>query len=74
MSEALSLADRDIDYFVLVRGQMAASLEMYQELVELMEKHRIEPFIGQVFQWSEAREAFRAQMKQTVPGKIVIKV
>jgi NADPH:quinone reductase-like Zn-dependent oxidoreductase len=53
---------------------MAASLEMYHELVEMMEKHRIEPVVGQVFEWLEAKEAFKALMKQSFPGKIVIKV
>lgn len=53
---------------------MAASLKMYQELVEFMEKHQIEPLIGKVFEWSEAQEAFKALMAQKYPGKIVIKV
>lgn len=53
---------------------MAASLEMYHELVELMEKHRIVPVVGQVFEWTGAKDAFEALMKQSVPGKIVIKV
>uniref|UniRef100_A0A093UXS2 Zinc-type alcohol dehydrogenase-like protein n=1 Tax=Talaromyces marneffei PM1 TaxID=1077442 RepID=A0A093UXS2_TALMA len=57
-----------------IRGQMAASLEMYHELVELTEKHRIEPVVGQVFEWTEAKEAFKALMQQSVPGKIVINV
>ncbi|EED19101.1 isoleucyl-tRNA synthetase, putative [Talaromyces stipitatus ATCC 10500] len=57
-----------------LRGQMAASLVMYHEMVELMEKHKIEPVVGQVFEWSAAKEAFKALMKQSVPGKIVIKV
>jgi NADPH:quinone reductase-like Zn-dependent oxidoreductase len=47
---------------------------MYQELVELMETHKIEPLIGQVFEWTEVREAFTALIKQSFPGKIVIKV
>lgn len=53
---------------------MAASLEMYHELVELMERHKIEPVVGQVFEWTEAKDAFEALMKQLVPGKIVVKV
>lgn len=53
---------------------MAASLEMYHELVELMEKHRIVPVVGQVFDWKAAKDAFEALMTQSVPGKIVIRV
>lgn len=53
---------------------MAASLEMYHELVELMEKHKTQPVVGQVFEWAEAKEAFKALMQQSFPGKIVIKV
>jgi NADPH:quinone reductase-like Zn-dependent oxidoreductase len=53
---------------------MAASLEMYHELVEFMERHKIEPVVGQVSEWTEAKDAFKALMRQSVPGKIVIKV
>jgi len=57
-----------------VRGKLAASRRMSEQLGEMMEKYNIHPVIGKTFEWVEAHQAFEAMKMQNTVGKIVIKV
>ena len=57
-----------------MRGKLAASRLMSQEIGSRMEKYNIHPMIGKTFEWKEAHQAFEAMRMQNTVGKIVIKV
>lgn len=40
----------------------------------MFEEHKLEPMVGQVFEWENAVEAFAVSMGNTAVGKIVIQV
>ncbi|KAH7130344.1 NAD(P)-binding protein [Dendryphion nanum] len=48
--------------------------EMTKGLVEFVEEKGIHPAIGQVFEWEDAKSAFELMGKQSVVGKIVVRV
>jgi D-arabinose 1-dehydrogenase-like Zn-dependent alcohol dehydrogenase len=57
-----------------VRGVFNIKKEHAEAVVNLMNKHQIRPQVGEVFEWEDAKEAFRKSMDWNVVGKIVIKV
>ena len=66
------LMSADFKNFV-VRGQLACSKTMNEDLVRRVEADKIHPVIAKTFEWSEAKEAFALLMNQSEAGKIVIK-
>ncbi|KAF2810547.1 NAD(P)-binding protein [Mytilinidion resinicola] len=56
-----------------VRGSMAMSKEMVEELVKIVEKFDIHPVVSKVFEFDEALKAYEALREQQDIGKIVIK-
>jgi len=46
---------------------------MLQDMVEFVEKKDIHPVIAKVFEWHDAKEAYKAMLDQAFVGKLVIK-
>jgi len=42
--------------------------------VKLFEEHKIQPVVGEVFEWEDAVNAFAVSMDYSVVGKIIIRV
>lgn len=59
---------------VLVRGVIYASIPMLKDMCAFVEEHNIKPVIASVFEWTEAKHAYLAQLNLKTAGKIVIKV
>ncbi|KAK1655005.1 NAD-P-binding protein [Colletotrichum phormii] len=57
-----------------IRGLMYGSLGMLQDLSAFVEKHKIKPIIAEVFEWNDAKLAYKAMLAQGFVGKIVVKV
>jgi len=57
-----------------VRGHLASSKVVQEELVKLIEEHHISPVLGKTFDWKDAPVAFEAMMAQGIVGKIVIRI
>lgn len=57
-----------------VRGVFNIKKEHAEAVVKLMNDHQIQPQVGEVFEWEDAKEAFKKSMDWNVVGKIVIKV
>jgi len=47
---------------------------MMEAILELVSDSRIHPYVGKVFEWGQAKAAFEALVKQSVVGKMVVKV
>jgi hypothetical protein len=56
-----------------VKGIIAFSRKMLEQVVDLVEKHDLHPLI-KVYEWEDAKEAFEQMKGQDFVGKIVIKV
>ncbi len=59
---------------VRLQGIFVGSRQMFEQMNELIEKHRLRPVINKVFKFSEAKEALRTMESGTHFGKIVVKV
>ncbi|KAI8238349.1 hypothetical protein K4K57_000213 [Colletotrichum sp. SAR 10_99] len=57
-----------------IRGLMFGSLEMFQEMSAFVEKNNIKPPVAEVFEWKDAKKAYKALFRQGFVGKIAIKV
>ncbi|KXH38948.1 hypothetical protein CSIM01_06085 [Colletotrichum simmondsii] len=57
-----------------IRGLMYGSLGMLQDLSAFVETHKIKPIIAEVFEWNDAKLAYKAMLVQDFVGKIVVKV
>ncbi|KAI9738615.1 MAG: hypothetical protein M1834_008119 [Cirrosporium novae-zelandiae] len=57
----------------IIRGVLGIAKAHLEKLVEMVEEHDIHPVIAQTYPWAEAKDAFRALMKQQAVGKIVIR-
>ncbi|KAK1469715.1 menadione-induced gene-6 [Colletotrichum melonis] len=57
-----------------IRGLMYGSLGMLQDPSAFVETHKIKPIIAEVFEWNDAKLAYRAMLAQEFVGKIVVKV
>lgn len=62
-----------LTYCLLVRGLMNGSLGMLQDMAEFIERKNIHPVIAEVYEWHDAKEAYKTMLKQSFVGKIVIK-
>ena len=71
MLQGLSAANFTLS--LVVRGILGTSKPMSEELVRRVDAGKIHPVIAKVFEWSEAKEAFKMLINQTGVGKIVIK-
>lgn len=58
----------------IVRGVFGFNRAHEEKLVEFVEKYKLKPEVAEVFEWEEAKEAFKKSMEREVVGKIVIKV
>lgn len=58
----------------LVKGIVVFSRAMLERAVALAEEHDLHPYMGKVYDWEEAPQAFEQMRKQNTVGKIVIKV
>jgi len=52
----------------------SASKPMAEEMAKTVEEKKIHPFIAEIYEWEDAKEAFKAAIQQTGVGKIVIRV
>lgn len=57
-----------------VRGVYNVSKPMNEALVKFVREKRIRPAIAKIFEWEDAREAFRLLQNFDGSGKIVIKI
>ncbi|KAF9872047.1 putative alcohol dehydrogenase [Colletotrichum karsti] len=57
-----------------IRGLMFGSLGMFQDMSAFVEKHDIKPLVAEVFEWRDAKKAYKALLEQGFVGKIAIKV
>ncbi|KAK1139865.1 hypothetical protein N8T08_011110 [Aspergillus melleus] len=57
-----------------IRGLMNGSLGMLQDMVEFVEKEDIHPVVAKVFEWHDAKEAYKAMIDQAFVGKLVIRI
>ncbi|WYZ43591.1 hypothetical protein EsH8_VII_000027 [Colletotrichum jinshuiense] len=57
-----------------IRGLMFGSLGMFQDMAAFVEKNNIKPVVAEVFDWLEAKQAYKALLSQGFVGKIVVKV
>ncbi|KAG9127693.1 hypothetical protein FRC07_010766 [Ceratobasidium sp. 392] len=57
-----------------LHGQSVGSTEMFQRMVEFMERHKVKPVIGKVFEWDQAVEALDYAAAGAHFGKVVIKI
>lgn len=53
---------------------MNGSLGMFQDMAKFVEHHDIHPVIAEVFEWQNAKDAYKAMIAQKFVGKIVIKI
>lgn len=53
---------------------MFGSLGMFQDMAAFVEKNNIKPVVAEVFDWLEAKQAYKALLSQGFVGKIVVKV
>lgn len=58
----------------VVKGILGYSRVMLEKAVRLSEDHDIHPYLGKVYDWEDAPEAFEDLRAQDTVGKIVIKV
>ncbi|KAH6710726.1 putative zinc-type alcohol dehydrogenase-like protein [Leptodontidium sp. MPI-SDFR-AT-0119] len=58
----------------ILKGIAVFSRAMLARIVDLTEEHDLHPYLGKVFEWEEAPEAFELLRKQDTVGKIVIRV
>lgn len=45
---------------------------MIESMLEFMDKHKIDPYIGEKFAFNEAEKAFELYEKQNFVGKVAI--
>lgn len=57
-----------------MRGVFAFKKEHCQYAVDIFEEQKLHPYVGRVFEWEEAVEAFSVSIENSVVGKIVIKI
>ncbi|KAI8309145.1 hypothetical protein K4K59_009391 [Colletotrichum sp. SAR11_240] len=57
-----------------IRGLMFGSLGMFQEMSAFVEKNNIKPPVAEVFEWKDAKKAYKALFRQGFVGKVAIKV
>ncbi|KAJ0354675.1 hypothetical protein COL154_011665 [Colletotrichum chrysophilum] len=57
-----------------VRGLMFGGLGMFQEMSAFVEKNNIKPPVAEVFEWKDAKKAYKALFRQGFVGKVAIKV
>jgi D-arabinose 1-dehydrogenase-like Zn-dependent alcohol dehydrogenase len=55
-----------------VRGVIAFSRTMIEQMVKLVEDHDLHPLID-VYEWKDAKKAFESFRDQKFVGKVVIK-
>ena len=58
----------------LVRGVFAFNAAMIKEVCRLFDEHKLHPIIAKVFEWKDAKEAFKYSMEWSGVGKTVIRV
>ena len=58
----------------IVKGILGSSRKMLERVVELVEEYDLHPYVGHVYKWEEAPEAFERLRKQDFVGKLVVKV
>lgn len=46
---------------------------MIESMLQFMDKHKIDPYIGQEFAFHEAEKAFESYEKQNFVGKVAIR-
>jgi NADPH:quinone reductase-like Zn-dependent oxidoreductase len=57
-----------------VKGILVFSKAMLSRAASLAEEHDLHPYMGKVFDWADAPQAFEALQKQNTVGKIIIRV
>ncbi|OCL05177.1 NAD(P)-binding protein [Glonium stellatum] len=56
------------------RGVFNFTKSMTEEAVKIFEQHKLHPVVAKVFEWKDAKEAFKMLSQQSAVGKIVIKI
>lgn len=56
------------------RGLMVGTRRQFEQMCDAITATQLQPVIGKVFEFAEAREAYEALEAQTYVGKIVIRV
>ena len=59
---------------ITVRGIYVGSRRMFEDMVDLIAQHELHPVIDAVFDFSEAKNAYRRMRDATHLGKLVIRV
>jgi NADPH:quinone reductase-like Zn-dependent oxidoreductase len=65
---------RDSADYGIVKGILIFSRTMLSKVVALTEEHDLHPYLGKVYDWEDAPQAFEQLRRQNTVGKIVIKV
>lgn len=74
----MSFDDRPLDFMALmsksaaVRGVAVGSAELYEAMVQAIDRHKIHPPIDRRFRFDDAKAAYQAQLSSTLFGKIAI--
>ena len=56
-----------------LRGLFQIRKDMVETVLRVYDEHKLHPYIAQVFEWEDAKEAFAALVSKSGVGKIVIK-
>ncbi|KAL8712467.1 MAG: hypothetical protein Q9220_003315 [cf. Caloplaca sp. 1 TL-2023] len=59
---------------MIVRAVFSMSRPMEEDLVRIVDEHKLRPAIAKVFEWKDAKEAFEYSLQWSGVGKVVIKV
>ena len=59
---------------ISIRGIYVGSRTMFAEMIAFMTTHRITPVIDEIFEFNDARQAFKRMRTATHFGKLVIRV
>lgn len=49
-------------------------MPMAEAMTKLIEEKRIRPFIAEIYEWKDAKAAFKAAVEQSAVGKIIIRI
>lgn len=57
-----------------IRGIFDVRDDMMDLALEIVQRHGVKPFVGEVFEWEQAKAAFGRLQSQSCVGKIVVQV
>jgi D-arabinose 1-dehydrogenase-like Zn-dependent alcohol dehydrogenase len=73
VSSQFQKSSNSADYGI-VKGILVFSRTMLSRAVALAEEHDLHPYLGKVYNWQDAPQAFEQLRRQNTVGKIVIRV